>query len=189
MNITTTMALSALLALSSTITATLDAKSEGAQSFLLEKKVSKKSSMPVLISSLRFTGMTQIKKDNSYRGGYYYADLTEDSLTQIINTAFRSHRGDSMLVSYIKRCAEQVCNVDEVDELSFKKNDALSAKFTYPVYTAEWMYGSNEDTRCCYAFFMETDTYTYMYVYDIHGDSAEDMMDLWKEALNSLKLI
>ncbi len=145
--------------------------------------------IPVLVNAPRYTGMKSIKNDNDYKGGYYYADLTEDGLTQIINTAFLTTQKDGdTLKSYIEACAKQVSGADSVRELRFIESAELSKKLTYPAYLAEWLMGQNEDTRVCYAIFMKTDTHTYMYIHDIHGDSAEERVDLVKAAMEQIKL-
>ncbi len=148
------------------------------------------SDIPVLVNAPRYTGMEQLKNDNNYKGGYYYADLTEDGMIQIINTAFlTTQKSGTSLNSYIAACAKQVCiHYKKVYDLSVKASPELTKRMSYPVQLVEWTMGQNEDTRLCYALFMMTDTHTYMYIYDIHADSAEERMDLWKSVLKQIKL-
>lgn len=47
----------------------------------------------VLVYSPGYTGLTSLEINNDYHGGYYYKDMTEDTLTVIVNTAFEMDLG------------------------------------------------------------------------------------------------
>ena len=39
----------------------------------------------VLTVGVQYTGMVPLENDSSWNGGYYYADMTEDGITVIVN--------------------------------------------------------------------------------------------------------
>ena len=68
---------------------------------------------PVLRRQGGFTGTEQLKAEDGWRGGYYYADRTGDGRTEIINCCFESTRtSDETQEAYAGRCAAELSGAE-----------------------------------------------------------------------------
>lgn len=143
----------------------------------------------VLVYSPGYTGLTSLEVNNDYHGGYYYKDMTEDTLTVIVNTAFEMDLGvDEYPEDMIARKLELI-ESSEAREIVISSDDDQSARFTYPTYYVTWLTGYNEDTTDWTAMFVLTDGYTYAYAYGTDADFAEEMKETWYDSFERMELI
>lgn len=144
--------------------------------------------IPVLMGGAMFTGLKPLDTENYADGGYYYSEITEDDMTVIINAAYSNSLGDNESIEdYIINCAHDLGD-DVVRDSKITLNKKYTNKFTYPVYLVSWFTGENEDTKRWEMFFFMTDSHTYMYSFNSKADNAEEMLDVWTEAFDSLYL-
>lgn len=145
-------------------------------------------SVPVLMGGAFYTGMTQVANDSSYRGGYYYADRTEDTLTVISNCCFTLEIGDGEgYEDYIARCASEISGAP-IAEFSAQYSDEYSAKFGYPVYIVSFIAGQNEASTLWDMLIFSTDSLTYAYSFATALDFAEEKVGLFEIAIEGLFL-
>ncbi|MCR5357990.1 MAG: hypothetical protein K6E63_11380 [Lachnospiraceae bacterium] len=142
----------------------------------------------VLVGS-SFTGLTSLKNENNDDGTYYYEDMTEDGMTVITNMcAPNSQRDgqdpDAYAMNFICALIDNDAKVSDPAE-----NKELTEKFTYPVYTAEWETGENEDTKQAIGVVVLTDWYTYYYGLECPIDFYEDNEEFYKEELAGLQIM
>ena len=69
-----------------------------------------------------------------------------------------------------------------------EKNKKLTEKFSYPVYNLSFTTGANEDTCLWKMVYVQTDDHTYGYAYKMDIDWADEMLEEYKDAVNSLEL-
>ena len=106
--------------------------------------------VPVLMGGgLPFTNMENLETANYEDGTYYYADVTEDGLTIIVNTVFAKDVDTDVkeLENYLTGCALNLVDSDLYEVVSVSQDTDLTANFSYPVYIVEYTVGANEDTR------------------------------------------
>lgn len=142
----------------------------------------------LVIVGRSYTGLTNIKNENNDDGTYFYEDLTSDGITVITNMSYpNSQRDGQDPGAYVMNiiCAQIDGDAKVDDPVS---NDALSEKFTYPVYTATWESGSNEDSKKAIGVVVLTDLYTYYYGFECPLDYYEDNEEFYKEELADLSL-
>lgn len=103
---------------------------------------------------LPFTNMENLETENYEDGIYYYADVTEDGLTIIVNTVFAKNVDMDVkeLENYLIGCALNLGDSDLYEVVSVCQDTDLTVNFTYPVYIVEYTVGANEDTRKWTAF-------------------------------------
>lgn len=144
----------------------------------------------VLVNPARFTGSTPLETDNEYHGGYYYSEMTEDTLTTIINccAANAMQDGESM-ESYAKTWANLISPYG-IRDFTITATDICSENLNgYPVYLLTWISGENEATCAWNVLFFMTDTHTYMYAFDTVIDHEEEMRDTWYSTFPLLELV
>lgn len=143
----------------------------------------------VLTSGVRYTGMVPLENDSSWNGGYYYADMTEDGITVIVNCCASNETYPDATDSRYRRVFAEMVSGSEVVDYQDSQNQSLTERFTYPVYDLSFTTGANEDTRVWKMIFFQTDTYTYAYAFMISADYAEDMEEEYWYAVDTLEMI
>lgn len=135
-----------------------------------------------------FTGTEQLKAEDGWRGGYYYADRTGDGRTEIINCCFESTRtSDETQEAYAGRCAAELSGA-ETAGFTAEKNAGHTERIAYPVYVLSWQTGQGGGARHWDALFFQTDTHTYMYAFNTEAAQAQEMHDTWMAAFSQLEL-
>lgn len=143
---------------------------------------------PVLRRQGGFTGTEQLKAEDGWRGGYYYADRTGDGRTEIINCCFESTRtSDETQEAYAGRCAAELSGA-ETAGFTAEKNAGHTERIAYPVYVLSWQTGQGGGARHWDALFFQTDTHTYMYAFNTEAAQAQEMHDTWMAAFSQLEL-
>ena len=143
----------------------------------------------VLTSGVRYTGMVPLENDSSWNGGYYYADMTEDGITVIVNCCAANGTDPDVMDSGYRKVFAEMVSGSEVVDYQDSQNQSLTERFTYPVYDLSFTTGANEDTRVWKMIFFQTDTYTYAYAFMISADYAEDMEEEYWYAVDTLEMI
>ena len=140
--------------------------------------------------ALPFTGMQTIRNDNYADGTYYYADITADGLTMLVNTVLAKDADAETddLAQYLVDCARKLDETDIYELRSITQDTTLTEKFSYPVYIVEFTTGANEDTVKWTVFAMDTDQYTYLYGVCTDMDAAEDMDGIAEDIFGGLYL-
>ena len=135
-----------------------------------------------------YTGLTNIRKENNDDGTYYYEDITSDGITVITNMSSPNSQrdGQDMDAYAINFVCALIDNDARVDDSVI--DDALTEKFTYPVYKATWESGANEDTKKATGVVVLTDLYTYYYGFACPIDFYEENEEFYKEELADLSL-
>lgn len=139
---------------------------------------------------LPFANVEVLQSETYEDGTYYYADVAEDGLIQVVNTVllrdFTASEEDSE--AYLTDCALALGEADADRLVSVEVNDAYTQQMTFPVYVVTYTTGENEDTREWAVFAMDTDLYTYLYGISVTMDAAEDMRDSMQDVFASLHL-
>ena len=143
----------------------------------------------VLMSGVQYTGMVPLRNDSSWNGGYYYTDMTEDGITVIVNCCAANGTDADVYSSEYREVFAAMVSESEVRDYQDSQNQGLTEKFTYPVYDLSFITGANEDTRLWKMFFLQTDSHTYGYAFDMAVDFAEDMEEEYWRALDTLELV
>ena len=149
------------------------------------------ATIPVLMGgALPFTGMETIRNDNYADGTYYYADITADGLTMLVNTVLAKDADAETddITQYLVDCARKLDETDIYELRSITQDTTLTEKFSYPVYIVEFTTGANEDTVKWTVFAMDTDQYTYLYGVCTDMDAAEDMDGIAEDIFGGLYL-
>lgn len=149
------------------------------------------ATIPVLMGgALPFTGMQTIRNDNYADGTYYYADITADGVTMLVNTVLAKDADAETddLEQYLVDCARKLDETDIYELRSITQDTTLTEKFSYPVYIVEFTTGANEDTVKWTVFAMDTDQYTYLYGVCTDMDAAEDMDGIAQDIFGGLYL-
>ena len=142
----------------------------------------------VLMSSKRYTGLRPLYNNSSWEGGYFYSDMTEDSMTVIVNcSALNDNEFTGTPEEYMEQFVSLVCEYDMKD-FTAVQNPEYTEKFTYPAYELEFTTGTNEDTRKWKMLYFQTDTHTFAYAYEVAADFAEEMEEEYRDAISSLEL-
>ena len=142
----------------------------------------------VLMSSKRYTGLRPLYNNSSWEGGYFYSDMTEDSMTVIVNcSALNDNEFTGTPEEYMEQFASLVCEYDMKD-FTAVQNPEYTEKFTYPAYELEFTTGTNEDTHKWKMLYFQTDTHTFAYAYEVAADFAEEMEEEYRDAISSLEL-
>ena len=146
--------------------------------------------VPVLVGGLPFTNMENLQTDNYSDGTYYYADVTEDGQTIVVNTAQESNllTGTLNLEDYLTDCALALSEAETIEIQTVYEDDSFSANMSYPVYVITYIAGEGEDTRQWTVFAMDTDSYTYLYGFCTTLDAAEDMEEVYQNIFMNLYL-
>lgn len=146
--------------------------------------------VPVLVGGLPFTNMENLQTDNYSDGTYYYADVTEDGQTIVVNTVQESNlvTGTLNLEDYLTACALALSEADTIEIQTVYEDDSLSVNMSYPVYVITYIAGEGEDTRQWTVFAMDTDSYTYLYGFCAALDAAEDMEEAYQNIFMNLYL-
>ena len=164
---------------------------DGRGDLIPENDAADGGTVPVLMGGgLPFTNMENLESENYADGTYYYADVTEDGMTIIVNTVFAKDADTDMkeLENYLVGCALNLGDSDLYEVVSVSQDTNLTANFTYPVYIVEYTAGANEDTKEWTVFAMDTDFYTYLYGFCTAIDAAEDMEEIYQDIFTGLYL-
>lgn len=150
------------------------------------------NAVPVLMGgALPFTNMETLQSENYEDGTYYYADVTEDGLTIVVNAVLsRDVADDSQtLEDYLTDCALDLGAADSAQLLTIELNDAYTENMSYPVYIVTYISGENEDSREWTVFAMDTDSYTYLYGFGTTLDAVdEEMKSIYQDIFAGLYL-
>ena len=146
--------------------------------------------IPVLMGgALPFTNMQNLKTENHDHGGYYYEDMTQDSSTVIINSAYPTTQAeDQSLEEYAVATATALAQSDNCKVQSCKQNSTYTANLTYPVYVVTFTSGANEDMRMWTVFMTATDTDTYLYAFSSTMDAADELAQTYQDVFSNLRL-
>lgn len=146
--------------------------------------------VPVLVGGLPFTNMENLQTDNYSDGTYYYADITGDGQTIVVNTVQESNllTGTLNLENYLTACALALSEADTIEIQTVYEDDSLSVNMSYPVYVITYIAGEGEDTRQWTVFAMDTDSYTYLYGFCAALDAAEGMEEAYQNIFMNLYL-
>lgn len=146
--------------------------------------------IPVLMGgALPFTNMQNLKTENHDDGGYYYEDMTQDSSTVIINSAYPTTQAeDQSLEEYAVATATALAQSDNCKVQSCKQNSTYTANLTYPVYVVTFTSGANEDMRMWTVFMTATDTDTYLYAFSSTMDAADELAQTYQDVFSNLRL-
>lgn len=149
-----------------------------------------KKQIPVLMGgALPFTNMQNLKTENYDDGGYYYEDMTQDSATVIINTAYPNTQAEGQSAEdYAVATATALAQSDDCQVKSCEQNSEYTAALSYPVYVVNFTSGSNEDARMWTVFMTETDTDTYLYAFSSTLDAADELAQTYQDVFSNLHL-
>lgn len=168
-----------------------DGADAGMENRNLADQAADSATIPVLMGgALPFTGMETVRDDNYADGTYYYADITADGLTMLVNTVLAKDADAETddLAQYLVDCARKLDETDIYELRSVTQDTTLTEKFSYPVYIVEFTTGANEDTVKWTVFAMDTDQYTYLYGVCTDMDAAEDMDGIAQDIFGGLYL-
>lgn len=146
--------------------------------------------IPVLMGgALPFTNMQNLKTENYDDGGYYYEDMTQDSATVIINTAYPTTQAEGQSAEdYAVATATALAQSDDCQVKSCEQNSEYTAALSYPVYVVTFTAGSNEDARMWTVFMTATDTDTYLYAFSSTLDAADELAQTCQDVFSNLHL-
>ena len=146
--------------------------------------------IPVLMGgALPFTNMQNLKTENHDDGGYYYEDMTQDSSTVIINSAYPSTQAEGQSAEdYAVATATALAQSDNCKVQSCEQNSTYTANLTYPVYVVTFTSGANEDMRMWTVFMTATDTDTYLYAFSSTMDAADELAQTYQDVFSNLRL-
>lgn len=146
--------------------------------------------IPVLMGgALPFTNMQNLKTENYDDGGYYYEDMTQDSATVIINTAYPTTQAEGQSgEDYATATATALAQSDDCQVQSCEQNSAYTTNLSYPVYVVNFTSGSNEDARQWTVFMTATDTDTYLYAFSSTMDAADELAQTYQDVFSNLHL-
>lgn len=164
---------------------------DGRGDLITEEDAEDGAPVPVLMGGgLPFTHMENLETENYADGTYYYADVTEDGLTIVVNTVFTKDSDTNVeeLENYLVGCALNLGESDLYEVVSVSQNAEFTANLTYPVYIVEYTAGASEDMRSWTVFVMDTDRYTYLYGFCTTMDAEEDMKNVYQNVFSGLYL-
>ena len=139
--------------------------------------------------ALPFTKLQNLKTENHDDGGYYYEDMTQDSTTVIINSAYPTTQAEEQsLEEYAVATATALAQSDNCKVQSCKQNSTYTANLTYPVYVVTFTSGANEDMRMWTVFMTATDTDTYLYAFSSTMDAADELAQTYQDVFSNLRL-
>ena len=146
--------------------------------------------IPVLMGgALPFTNMQNLKTENHDDGGYYYEDMTQDSSTVIISSAYPSTQAEGQSAEdYAVATATALAQSDNCKVQSCEQNSTYTANLTYPVYVVTFTSGANEDMRMWTVFMTATDTDTYLYAFSSTMDAADELTQTYQDVFSNLRL-
>lgn len=146
--------------------------------------------IPVLMGgALPFTNMQNLKTENYDDGGYYYEDMTQDSSTVIINSAYPSTQAEGQSAEdYAVATATALAQSDNCKVRSCEQNSTYTANLSYPVYVVTFTSGANEDMRMWTVFMTATDTDTYLYAFSSTMDAADELAQTYQDVFSNLRL-
>ena len=146
--------------------------------------------IPVLMGgALPFTNMQNLKTENYDDGGYYYEDMTQDSSTVIINSAYPSTQAEGQSAEdYAVATATALAQSDNCKVQSCEQNSTYTANLSYPVYVVTFTSGANEDMRMWTVFMTATDTDTYLYAFSSTMDAADELAQTYLDVFSNLRL-
>lgn len=146
--------------------------------------------IPVLMGgALPFTNMQNLKTENHDDGGYYYEDMTQDSSTVIINSAYPSTQAEGQSAEdYAVATATALAQSDNCKVQSCEQNSTYTANLSYPVYVVTFTSGANEDMRMWTVFMTATDTDTYLYAFSSTMDAADELAQTYLDVFANLRL-
>ena len=146
--------------------------------------------IPVLMGgALPFTNMQNLKTENYDDGGYYYEDMTQDSSTVIINSAYPTTQAEGQSAEdYAVATATALAQSDNCKVQSCEQNSTYTANLTYPVYVVTFTSGANEDMRMWTVFMIATDTDTYLYAFSSTMDAADELAQTYQDVFSNLRL-
>ena len=146
--------------------------------------------IPVLMGgALPFTNMQNLKTENYDDGGYYYEDMTQDSSTVIINSAYPSTQAEGQSAEdYAVATATALAQSDNCKVQSCEQNSTYTANLSYPVYVVNFTSGANEDMRMWTVFMTATDTDTYLYAFSSTMDAADELAQTYLDVFANLRL-
>lgn len=144
--------------------------------------------IPVLMGgALPFTNMQNLKTENYDDGGYYYEDMTQDSSTVIINSAYPSTQAEGQSAEDYA-VATALAQSDNCKVQSCEQNSTYTANLSYPVYVVTFTSGANEDMRMWTVFMTATDTDTYLYAFSSTMDAADELAQTYLDVFANLRL-
>ena len=146
--------------------------------------------IPVLMGgALPFTNMQNLKTENYDDGGYYYEDMTQDSSTVIINSAYPSTQAEGQSAEdYAVATATALAQSDNCKVQSCEQNSTYTANLSYPVYVVTFTSGANEDMRMWTVFMTATDTDTYLYAFSSTMYAADELAQTYLDVFANLRL-
>ena len=142
----------------------------------------------VLMSSKRYTGLQPLYNDSNWEGGYFYSDMTADGMTVIVNCSAKNEAVLGEDEKTVRKNFAEFVSTCEIADYKEKKSKKLTKKFSYPVYNLSFTTGENEDTCLWKMVYIQTDDHTYGYAYKMDIDWADEMLEEYKDAVNSLEL-
>ncbi len=137
---------------------------------------------------LPFANVEALQAQTNEDGTYYCADMAEDGLIKVVNTAQPRDFSAEDTEAYLTDCALALGEADADRLVSVEKSDVYTLQMTFPVYLVTYTAGENEDTREWTVFAMETDLYTYLYGFSVAIDSADELRPACEDVFASLNL-
>ena len=143
----------------------------------------------LVIRGRSYTGLTNLKNENSEDGTYFYEDMTGDGMTVITNmsapNAMKEEQDDEAYVSYfVSTFVEQGAKV-----VKTVQDQAGMIAPSYLVYRVEWENGANEDSRKAVGVVVPTDLYTYYYGFACPLDFYEENEEFYLGELADVRLV
>ena len=136
-----------------------------------------------------FADMKPIQSEVREDGTYYYADATENGQITVVNTVLQNQRDDGQtLEEYIGDCALALSEAATYDSLTVEKNDAYTAKMSYPVYIVTYTAGKDAGACEWTVFVMETNSCTYLCGFRAAVDAADDVKSVYEDFFAGLQL-
>lgn len=131
--------------------------------------------VPVLMNGVRYTGMTPERNDSGYKGGYFYADKTQDGATVVsnvcINTAeLTGNNDDELMLAAAKDISGSEC-----EGYTAALDDTLTAHLGYDTYIAKF----NANGSDWYMMMFSAYNNIYAYSYAVQSDFSDGMYDVF----------
>ena len=131
--------------------------------------------VPVLMNGVRYTGMTPERNDSGYKGGYFYADKTQDGATVVsnvcINTAeLTGDNDDELMLAAAKDISGSEC-----EGYTAALDDTLTAHFGYDTYIAKF----SADGSDWYMMMFSAYDNIYAFSFAVKSDFSDGMYDVF----------
>ncbi|MBQ0001739.1 MAG: hypothetical protein KBT01_09455 [Clostridiales bacterium] len=134
-----------------------------------------------------FDGAKELVSEEHEDGTYYYSSLTADGLTTIVNTSLPA--ADITGLTFEEYLIQQISGVNNGMPADVKvgENEALSEKYTYPVFELSWQNEEGEEPYAAKAFFMLTDLNDFIYQLCATGDAMDGFDEFAAEAFDAIE--